>query len=342
MAARALASMRAVRLLSSDGPTALRVTTVPDPTPGPGEILVRLTHAAINRRDVYITQGLYPGIVLPCILGADGAGTVAALGADVRDPAVGTRVVIDPMIGWGANERVWAKGSHVLGMPGDGTFAEFVVVPAINVHPTPAGLSDVEAAAIPLAGTTAYRALVTRGQCTAEDVVLIPGVGSGVQTFALLLAHHLGARTIVTSSSDEKLGRARSLGADVAINYKTAASWQKDVRVASDGGPTLVIDSVGGATFAACLDVARPAARVVSYGGTTGDATIRPFSLFWKQLDVLGSSMGSPRDFRAMLALFGGGLKPAIDTVVPVDEIATAAARVDAGNQFGKVVLAIA
>jgi len=334
--------MRAVRLETSAGPDSLRVSTVPDPTPGAHEILIKVTHAALNRRDVFITQGLYPGIVLPCILGADGAGTVAQLGEHVREPAVGTRVVIDPMIGWGTDSRVWAKGSHVLGMPGDGTFAEYVVVPAVNVHEIPAALGDADAAAIPLAGTTAYRALVTRGRCTADDIVFLPGVGSGVQTFALLLAHHLGARTIVTSSSDEKLERARALGADVTINYRTSSSWQKEVRAASDGGPTLAIDSVGGATFASCLDIARPAGRVVSYGGTNGDATIRPFSLFWKQLDVLGSSMGSPADFRAMLALFAGALRPAIDRVFPLDEIAAAARLVDAGTQFGKVVLAIA
>lgn len=333
--------MRAVRLESSAGPDSLRVSTVPDPTPGAHEILIKLTYAALNRRDVFITQGLYPGIVLPCILGADGVGTVAQLGEHVREPAVGTRVVIDPMIGWGSDERVWAKGSHVLGMPGDGTFAEYVVVPAPNVHTIPNSLGDADAAAIPLAGTTAYRALVTRGRCTADDVVFLPGVGSGVQTIALLLAHHLGARTIVTSSSDEKLERARALGADVAINYRTSPSWQKEVRAASDGGPTLAIDSVGGETFASCLDIARPAGRVVSYGGTNGDATIRPFSLFWKQLDVLGSSMGSPADFRAMLALFAAGLRPAIDRVFPLDEIAAAANLVDKGTPFGKVVLAI-
>lgn len=339
--ARAANVMRAVRLTATSGPADLRVEHVPDPTPKAGEVLVKLTHAALNRRDVFITKGMYPGIKLPCILGADGVGTVAALGLGVASTTVGTRVVIDPMLGWGPHERVWQTSANVLGMPADGTFAEYVVVPAINVHPAPANLSDAEAAAIPLAGTTAYRAVVTRGACTREDVVFIPGVGSGVQTFALTIAHHLGARTIVTSSSAEKLERARALGADVAINYKTSASWQKEVRAASDGGPSLVIDSVGGATFAACLDIARYAARVVTYGGTNGDATIRPYSIFWKQLDVLGSSMGSPRDFREMLALYASGLKPAIDTVEPLEDIAHAALRVDAGTQFGKVVLAI-
>ena len=162
------------------------------------------------------------------------------------------------------------------------------------------------------------------------------------QTFVLLYAKHVGARAIVTSGSDEKLARARALGADVTINYKTDPDWHKAVRKAADGlGPTLTVDSTGGDTFAKCLDIARPGGRIVTYGGTRGDAKIRPFSIFWKHLDVLGTSMGSPSDFAAMLALFEGGLRPALDRIYPMAEVAEAAARVLAGDQFGKVVLAI-
>src|SRR5579884_2618385 len=336
--------MRAVRLHEIDrerGPQLFRVDQVDEPKPGPGETLVAIKRAAFNRRDVFISQGLYPGIQLPCILGSDGLGTVAAHGEGASGPAAGTRVVINPTLGWGPSQRVWLRSAQVLGMPHAGTFAEYVTVPAENVVEAPASLSDDEAAAIPLAGVTAYRALVSRGGCTKDDVVLIPGVGSGVQTFVLLFAKKIGAKVIVTSSSDEKLERAKALGADVGINYRTSEKWEKDVQ-AVDGGPSLVVDSVGGETFAKALNVARYGARVVTYGGTTGDAKIRPFSVFWKQLDILGSSMGSPRDFAGMLAMFDGSIKPVVDSVFPMDDVVAAAKKVDAGEQFSKVLLAIA
>jgi NADPH:quinone reductase-like Zn-dependent oxidoreductase len=334
--------MKAVRLNELGGPEKLHVEEIADPVAGAGEIVVKISRAAFNRRDVFITQGLYPGIELPKTLGSDGAGVVAALGAGVSGPAVGTAVVIDPEIGWSDTLGHAYKGASVLGMPLDGTFAEYVVVPAANVYKKPAALSDEEAAAIPLAGETAYRAVFTRGQIRKDDAVLITGVGSGVQTFALLYAKHAGARTIVTSGSDEKLERAKALGADVAINYKTNPDWYKEARTAAGGGgPSLIIDSTGGETFARCLDIARHEARVVVYGGTAGDAKIRPFSIFWKHLNIMGTSMGSPSDFAAMLALFEGGLRPVVDKVFPMDQAAAAAERLASSEQFGKVVLAI-
>ena len=270
-------------------------------------MLIKVNHAAFNRRDVFITQGLYPGIVFPVIPGSDGCGTVTAHGPGASGPPVGSTVVINPMFGWGDDPRIWRADSTLLGMPRHGTFAEYVTAPAENVHLKPARLSDEQAAAIPLGGLTAYRAVFTRGQCTKDDVVLIPGIGGGVQTLALLFVKSIGARAIVTSSSDEKLARAKALGADVAINYKTSDNWSKEARAQSGGGPTLVIDAAGGETFAKCLDIARPGAHVVMYGGTTGDAKIRPFSLFWKQLDVLGHIDGQPcRFFRDAEALRGG------------------------------------
>jgi zinc-binding alcohol dehydrogenase/oxidoreductase len=334
--------MKAVRLNELGGPEKLHVEEIPAPIPGPGEILVKIKRAAFNRRDVFITQDLYPGIVLPRTLGSDGTGDVAGHGAGVTSPPLGTAVVINPQIGWDDDPHTLNKNASILGMPSDGTFAEFVVVPAANVHPKPSGLSDDEAAAIPLAGMTAYRATFTRGHITKDDIVLIPGVGSGVQTFVLLYAVHVGARTIVTSGSDEKLARAKALGAFATINYKTNPDWHKEARKLSDGGPTLVVDSSGGEVFARCLDIARYGARVVTYGGTGGDAKIRPFSIFWKHLDVLGTSMGSPADFKAMLALFEGGLHPVIDRVFPMNDVAAAAEHMLKGEQFGKVVLAIA
>ena len=336
--------MRAVRIHAIDrehGPEQFGVDVVDDPTPGPGEILVKIARAAFNRRDVFISQGLYPGIVVPCIPGSDGVGTVAARGEGAQGPGVGTRVVIDPTLNWGNDERIWRREAGVLGMPHPGTMADYVAVPAANVHPAPASLSDDEAGAMPLGGVTAYRALVARGGCTKDDVVLLPGIGGGVLSFALLFAKKIGAKVIVTSSSDEKLAGAKALGADVGINYTTTEKWERELS-AIDGGPSLMVDAVGGETFGKAINAMRYGGRAVTYGGTTGDWKVRPFSVFWKQLDIMGSSMGSPRDFKEMLAMWDGSIKPVVDSVFPMDDIVTAAKKVAGGDQFGKVVVAVA
>ncbi len=332
--------MRALRLHELGGPASLRVERVAVPSPAPDEVLVRIRAAAFNRRDVFITQGLYPGIVLPATLGSDGAGEIAAVGAQVADRSVGDSVVIDPMLGWGDDPAVWDAGaSSILGMPHPGTFAEFVAVPAANVYPRPASLTIEQAAAIPLAGLTAYRALVTRGGLRAGETVLIPGVGGGVQTFALIFAKALGARAIVTSSDDAKLERARVLGADVALNYRTDPTWHKTLR--AEAPIDLVVDSSGGDTLAKALDVVRPGGRVAIYGATRPEASIKLFPLFWKHVTIVGTSMGSPHDFAAMLALFDDGPRPAIDAIVTLDDAPAAAARLLASAQFGKIVVRI-
>ncbi|MGH7728450.1 MAG: zinc-binding dehydrogenase [Vulcanimicrobiaceae bacterium] len=333
--------MKAIRLTELGGPEKLHIEEIARPEPGPGELLVRLERAAFNRRDVFITQNLYPGISLPRTLGSDGAGEVAALGDGVLGPELGTPVVIDPELGWNDDPQAAQRHGNILGMPRDGTFAQYVAVPASAVFRKPKPLSYDEAAAIPLAGLTAYRAAFTRGRLSKDDVVLIPGIGGGVQTFVLLYAVHAGARAFVTTGSDEKLERALALGASGGVNYRSDPDWHKTIRKLS-GGPTLVVDGTGGQTLARSLEIARTGARIVVYGATQGDATIRPFALFWRHLDLLGTSMGSPADFRAMLELFEvGGLRPVVDRVYPLEEAAAAAARVLAGEQFGKVVLRI-
>jgi NADPH:quinone reductase-like Zn-dependent oxidoreductase len=333
-------AMRAARVHEAGGPEALRIDRLPIPVPGPDEAVVRVHAAALNRRDVFITQGLYPKIVFPATLGSDGAGSIHGLGSDVREHAVGDEVIIDPMLDWGDDEGVWNPRSSLLGMPSPGTFAQYVAVPARNLYPKPKALTMEQAAAIPLAGLTAYRALVVRGGLKPRETVLIPGVGGGVQTFALLFAKALGARAIVTSGSDEKLERAKALGADLALNYATTPDWQKALR---DAGPIdLAVDSSGGDTIAKSLDALRPGGRLAIYGGTRGEATIRLFPIFWKHLTIVGTSMGSPADFAAMLALVErSGLQPAIDRVYPLDEIVEAAQRLARGDQFGKVVIKV-
>lgn len=321
--------MKALRLREIAGPSALRLEETAVPEPAAGEVLVRLRAAALNHRDVYVTQGLYPNIRLPITLGSDGAG----------ETATGEPVVIDPLLDWGEDPRVWnAASATILGMPRDGTFAQYVAVPRENVYPKPAGLTMEEAAAIPLAGLTAYRALFTRGDVQSGETVLVTGAGGGVQTFVLLFAKRAGARVIVTSSSEEKLERAKALGADLAINYKATPDWHKLLRSQTID---LVVDSSGGETLRKALDAVRPGGRIVVYGGTRGDATIKPFPLFWKHVTILGTSMGSPQDFVAMLALFAEGLRPVIDRVYPLADGAAAMERLDAGDQFGKIVLTI-
>jgi zinc-binding alcohol dehydrogenase/oxidoreductase len=334
------AEMEAVRLHETGGPESLRIDRIPRPTAAEGEVLVRLRAAALNHRDVFITQGLYPNIRMPVTPGSDGVGEIEAVGAGSFEGAVGDEVVIDPMLGWGGDARVWdTSTANILGMPRDGTFARFVAVPSANVYRKPERLSMEEAAAIPLAGLTAYRAIFTRGALQRGETVLITGVGGGVQTFALLFAKHAGARAIVTSSSDAKLERAQALGADVCINYKTTQEWGKIVRAA--GPIDLVVDSSGGETLRKALDVLRPGGRIVVYGGTSGDATIKLFPLFWKHVTILGTSMGSPQDFAAMLELFGKDLRPVVDRVFSLRDAAAAMQHLANAEQFGKVVLRI-
>lgn len=331
--------MKALRLHAIGGPKNLQVDEVDVAPPRESDVLVRVRAAALNHRDVFITQGLYPNIRLPVTLGSDGAGEIAALGSVFTGLEAGDEVVIDPMLAWGDNPHVWdAAHASILGMPRDGTFAQYVVVPAENVYPKPAHLSIEEAAAIPLAGLTAYRAVVTRGALRAGETVLISGVGGGVQTLVLLFSKQIGARVIVTSSSDAKLERATELGADLAINYRATPDWHKALR--SDP-VDLVVDSSGGDTLRKALDAIRPGGRIVIYGGTIGEATIRLFPLFWKHVTVLGTSMGSPQDFAGMLEFFGKGLRPVIDRVFALDDAVGAFEHLAAANQFGKVVLRV-
>jgi zinc-binding alcohol dehydrogenase/oxidoreductase len=320
--------MKAVRLDEVGGPQHLRVEEIARPATANGEVLVRVRAAAFNRRDVFITQGLYPGIELPRTLGSDGAGVLDGKG----------EVVIDPMLGWGDNPHLWAANASILGMPHDGTFAQYVSVPKANVYPKPAHLSMEEAAAIPLAGLTAYRATFTRGQLHEGETVLIPGIGGGVQTFVLLFVKAAGARAIVTSGSEDKLEHARALGADVTIDYSDP-DWNKKIK---RGEVDLVVDSSGGDTLNKALGLLRPGGRAVLYGGTRLESTIRIFPIFWNHLDIRGTSMGSPADFRAMLEFVTKHeIRPAIDRVYAMDDAVAAAERMAAAAQFGKIVMTI-
>jgi zinc-binding alcohol dehydrogenase/oxidoreductase len=335
--------MRAIVLRATGGTENLRLEEVPDPQPGADEVVVRLEAAALNHRDVWIRRGLYAGIKLPVILGSDGAGQVASVGEGVDQALVGRSVVINPSLDWGDDPRVQGANFRILGMPDDGTYAQLVKVSASNVYDRPEGLTVEEAAAIPLAALTAYRAVVSRAQVKAGEDVLVTGIGGGVSTFALAIAKHRGARVFVTSGSDAKLARARELGADGIANYRTQ-DWAKEITAQTGGqGPDVVIDSAGGDTFAKAIEILRPGGRIATYGATTGATEkLEIRRIFWKQITVLGTTMGTPDEFREMLKLYGqGGLRPVIDRVFPLAEAAAAHQRMEEAEQFGKIVLRI-
>jgi NADPH:quinone reductase-like Zn-dependent oxidoreductase len=273
----------------------------------------------------------------PRILGADGAGVVEALGDGVHAFEPGQRVVINPGV-------EAADGSiHVVGEHGDGTNAELIAVPATNVYPIPDGLSFEEAAAFPLVFETAYRMLVTRASLREGEWVLLWGIGSGVSTAGLAIARALGARTIVTSSSDDKLARARELGADVVVNHATG-DVKAAVREATSGhGADVVVDHVGEATWRTSLDVAAREGRIAVCGATTGpNPPAALHRVWWKQLTILGSTMGTKTDFEGAYDLVASGrARPVVDEIVPLPEIRAAHARLEAGEQLGKIVLTI-
>lgn len=332
--------MNAVVLTETGAPDVLRLGTAPDPAAGPGEVVVALRAAALNRRDVFLRKGIAPS-PLPVIPGSDGAGIVHAIGAGVSGLSEGDEVVILPSLGWGGGEDAPAPGFRILGGPDDGTYAELIRIPAENVFPKPGRLSFEEAAALPLAGLTAYRALVSRARIRSGETVLILGIGGGVATIALHIARAAGCRVIVTSSSDEKLARAADLGAAAGVNY-TGGDWVSEVKEISGGGVDVVIDSVG-STWADSINSVRPGGRVVAFGGTGGakvELTVRPMTT--GQVSFLGTTMGSPRDFAGLLAAVAHqDWTPVIDSVRPLAEVADAHAREEAGQHFGKLVLTV-
>jgi NADPH:quinone reductase-like Zn-dependent oxidoreductase len=325
-----------VRIHEDGGPDVLVLEEAPDPVAGPGEVLVRLRASALNHLDIWIRKGL-PSVPKPRILGADGAGVVEALGEGVEGFEPGQRVVLNPGIEAGG-ARI-----HVIGEHGDGTNAELIAVPATNVHPIPDGLSFEEAAAFPLVFETAYRMLVTRAGLREGEWILTWGIGGGVSTATLAIGKALGANVIVTSSSEAKLERARELGADATVNHVTG-DVKAAVQEATGGrGADIVVESVGEATWATSLQVAAPGGRITVCGATSGpNPPAALHRVWWKQLSILGSTMGTGEDFAGAYELVASGrARPVVDTVLPLEEIRDAHERLEAGEQLGKIVLTI-
>jgi NADPH:quinone reductase-like Zn-dependent oxidoreductase len=332
---RGFCIVKAIRIHVDGGPEVLRYEDVPDPEPGPGEVLVSLRAASLNHLDVWVRKGL-PSVPKPRILGADGAGVVAGLGEGVQGFAVGDRVVINPGIPHGG--RITVIGEHT-----DGTCCELKALPAAQLYKLDEAMSFEHGAAFPLTFETAYRMLVTKAAVRRGEWVLIWGIGGGVALAAFEICRALGARTIVTSSSDEKLARASSLGADAIVNH-TDGNVVEVVKEVTDGrGTDVVVETVGEATWERSLAAAATEGRIVVCGATSGHSPpARLYRLWWKQLVVYGSTMGMPSDFEGAYELIRTGrARVHLDSTFPLAETARAHERLESGAHFGKVVLSI-
>jgi NADPH:quinone reductase-like Zn-dependent oxidoreductase len=339
--------VKAIRIHQPGGPEALRYEDVATPAPKAGEVLIRLKAAAVNHRDLFLRMGRQLADALPFTPGSDGAGVVETIGAGVQGVAPGDEVVIFPVLSDNtcayclAGEHSLCDNFRILGGPDDGTYAQYILIPAINVYPKPGPLSWEEAGAFPLASLTAYRMVMDRAAVRPGERVLIHGIGGGVATFALQFAKVAGATVFVTSSDDAKLARAEELGADALINYATH-DWRARVKDLTGGrGVDVVVETVGAATWQGSLDAVRRGGRLVICGATTGtQAETNVRSIYWHQLTVVGSTMGTHREFAQMLRLYEAGkVRPVVDTVIPLSEAWRAHKRMEEQGQFGKIVL---
>ncbi len=343
--------MKAAIIREFGGLECIRVEEISEPRAGQGEAILEVRAAALNHLDIWVRKGR-PGaeLAMPHVLGSDAAGVVAEIGAGVRGLRLGDEVVLNPGLNCGncefcnRGEQTECLAFGIVGMSRSGTFAERVAVPAKNLHPKPPHLHFEEAAALPLAYVTAWRMLMSRAKLHAGETVLIHGIGGGVALAALQLAKLVNAGVIVTSSSDERLARAGELGANHRINYRTEPDVAGRVMELTSGrGVDIVFDTVGAATWAMDFSAVRRGGRIVLCGVTSGASAQTDLrKLYWNQLTILGSTMGSHEDFRQMLrAVTAARLKPVIDSVMPLDRCREATKRMEEGNHFGKIVLGV-
>ena len=303
----------------------VRFVDVDKPIESKGHSIVRLKASALNHRDVWITKGMYPGIKEGIVLGSDGVGETQ-----------GRNVIINPGLFWGTDQNVQSDRFEVLGMPRHGTFAEYISIPDAYIYDQPDHLTLEESAALPLAGLTAYRVLLSRCGAKPGDKVLVTGAGGGVAQFVLQFAIALGCEVYVTSGSEDKIAKAITLGVKAGYNYKDE-KWYKNVETEFD----VIIDSAGGDGFQNLIKICKPGARIGFYGASLGKfQNLNPQILFWRQISILGSTMGSDQDFRAMLAFVSTHkIKPVIDKTYLLKDGNLAFERMNAGDQFGKIVL---
>jgi zinc-binding alcohol dehydrogenase/oxidoreductase len=326
-------------VLNSTLESNIQYLELPLPTANFEEVIVKVKAAALNHRDEWSRKGLYPNLKNGVVLGSDGAGIVDAVGAHIDSSWVGKEVIINPAIHWGTSQLAQSKSFEILGMPRNGTLADFVAVPADRLHLKPTHLSWEEAAALPLAGLTAFRALVYQGQVKAGEKVLITGIGGGVAQFAAQFALALGAEVYASSSREEKSEKALSMGISRVFNYKNE-SWAQEA-LDHTGGFDLIIDGASGDTLNQLITVAKSGGKIVFYGATMGNpGKLEARKIFWNQLKIMGTTMGSDQDFEQMLELVTSRqIRPIVDGVFSLENAVEAFDRMKAGAQFGKIVL---
>ncbi len=330
--------MKALILVS---PGQIELKELPVPILTPGKVLVRIKAAALNRRDDWIREGKYPNIKFGGILGADGAGIVEAVHDEVDNAWIGQEVVINPNIDWGTDLEVQSSKYTILGMPLNGTFAEYVVVPVDRLHHKPFHLDFLQASALPLGGLTAFRALFRKGGLRAGQNVLISGFGGGVAQFAFLFAKAVGANVYVSSGSDEKIEKAMKLGAKGAYNYKKQSTYEDLWK--TKGGFDLVIDSAGGDQLNNFIKVLKPHGKIVFYGATNGLPTkIDLYKMFWHQLSLIGTTMGNDHEFNEMISFVGKHqIRPIVDSIRPFSKIVESFPDITKPNKVGKIVFQV-
>jgi NADPH:quinone reductase-like Zn-dependent oxidoreductase len=321
----------------------IQIQEIPEPKqPGKEEVVVRLRAAALNHRDIWIQKGQYAKIKLPITLGSDGSGIVTAIGDKVDSKWLGQEVIINPNVNWGNNDTVQDKNYCILGMPNPGTFAEYIQIPADRLHPKPAHLSFEEAAAYPLAGLTAFRAMIKKGSPRPGDTALVTGIGGGVALNAMQFAIAAGAKVYVSSGSENKISKAIDLGATGGAIYHHS-DFIKELLLQAPEGFDIIVDGAAGPGFNRLLDAAKPGGKIIFYGGHTGNITdVVPAKVFWRQLTIMGSTMGSDQDFSEMTQFINERqLRPVIDACYPLERVAEAFAQMESGRQFGKIILQI-
>ena len=319
----------------------IKVEDFKTPKPIKDQVLIKLKYAALNHRDLWLMQEQTQQFPQGIILGSDGCGVVEDVGEDADPLLVGAEVVINPSLDWGNNPVVQGDSFRILGLPDHGTFAEYIAISKKYIFEKPENLSFEESAAIPLSGLTAYRALFTKARLRANEKVLITGTGGGASLCALKFAVAYKARVYVTSSSDEKIQRAVELGALGGFNYKDPEWAEKAQKHA--GGFDIIIDSAGGNQFGKYIDLALPGGRIVNFGRTAGNITdVATRLLYWKQISIFGSTMGTRDEFLSMLHFVESrDIKPVLDKTYALADIGQAIERMAQAGQFGKIMLEI-
>jgi zinc-binding alcohol dehydrogenase/oxidoreductase len=332
--------MRAVFFKGKDQP--LVVQKIKKFKPVKDQVLIRLHNAALNHRDIWTWRDMQLPASDGIILGSDGCGVIEDVGEDADTLLLGLEVIINPSLDWGNNPIVQGNSFRILGFPDHGTFSDYMVISKKYVFEKPEHLSFAESSAVPLSGLTAYRALFSKARLRAKEKVLITGVGGGTALWLLQFAVAYQARVYVSSGSEEKLEKAKALGAIDGFNYKDP-EWQQKALKESGGGFDIIIDSAGGDHFSKLIELALPGGRIVNFGKTSGNITnISTRFLYWKQLSIHGTTMGTRDEFLSMLDfLESRKLKPIIDKTFPLEQIEDAMIRMEKGEQFGKIILQI-